>query len=144
MSGLKDRIASGLGSVLEWYDFSLYGFFAPLIAIGIQNLNSKKRNIIPFCEIDFVDNFGKEIMRQRKIMGIKDGIILMQRFSKFNFMVTLGTGFSKFDAFEFLKRYHDKVHLIKTDLINLVEKDTRSFLPEEILNPPTHLSYDAK
>ena len=28
----RDRIASGLGSVLEWYDFALYGFFAPLLA----------------------------------------------------------------------------------------------------------------
>ncbi len=28
----RDRFASGLGSVLEWYDFALYGFFAPLIA----------------------------------------------------------------------------------------------------------------
>src|SRR5438477_486716 len=27
----KNKIASGLGSVLEWYDFALYGFFAPLI-----------------------------------------------------------------------------------------------------------------
>lgn len=32
MSGIKDKFASGLGSVLEWYDFALYGFFAPLIA----------------------------------------------------------------------------------------------------------------
>lgn len=32
MSGIKDKVASGLGSVLEWYDFALYGFFAPLIA----------------------------------------------------------------------------------------------------------------
>lgn len=29
---LKNKFASGLGSVLEWYDFSLYGFFAPLLA----------------------------------------------------------------------------------------------------------------
>lgn len=29
---IRDRIASGLGSVLEWYDFALYGFLAPLIA----------------------------------------------------------------------------------------------------------------
>lgn len=29
---VRDKIASGLGSVLEWYDFALYGFFAPLIA----------------------------------------------------------------------------------------------------------------
>lgn len=32
MMGIKDKIASGLGSVLEWYDFALYVFFAPLIA----------------------------------------------------------------------------------------------------------------
>lgn len=29
---IKSKIASGLGSILEWYDFALYGFFAPLIA----------------------------------------------------------------------------------------------------------------
>ncbi len=32
MRKIKDRVASSLGSVLEWYDFALYGFFAPLIA----------------------------------------------------------------------------------------------------------------
>ncbi|HLB42517.1 MAG TPA: MFS transporter [Gammaproteobacteria bacterium] len=32
MIKIKDKIASGLGSILEWYDFALYGFFAPLIA----------------------------------------------------------------------------------------------------------------
>jgi MHS family proline/betaine transporter-like MFS transporter len=28
---IRNKIASGLGSILEWYDFALYGFFAPLI-----------------------------------------------------------------------------------------------------------------
>lgn len=40
---IKDKIASGLGSVLEWYDFSLYGFFAPLLAelyFPTQNLST--------------------------------------------------------------------------------------------------------
>lgn len=32
MTKIKDKIASGLGSVLEWYDFALYGFFSPIIA----------------------------------------------------------------------------------------------------------------
>lgn len=32
MSSKKDKVASALGSILEWYDFSLYGFFAPLLA----------------------------------------------------------------------------------------------------------------
>ena len=31
-NGIHSKIASGLGSVLEWYDFSLYGYFAPLLA----------------------------------------------------------------------------------------------------------------
>jgi len=32
MMRIRDKAASGIGSVLEWYDFSLYGFFAPLLA----------------------------------------------------------------------------------------------------------------
>lgn len=32
MNRLKNRIASSLGNIIEWYDFALYGFFAPLIA----------------------------------------------------------------------------------------------------------------
>lgn len=32
MIRFRDKIASGLGSVLEWYDFALYGFFASVMA----------------------------------------------------------------------------------------------------------------
>ena len=78
------------------------------------------------------DNFGKEIMNQRSRMGIKNGIILMERFSKFNYMVTLGTGFSNFDSFDFIKRYHDRINLIKNDFINLIKKDAYTFLPKPI------------
>lgn len=91
-----------------------------------------KRNFIPFCEIDFVDNFGKEIMKQRSKMNIKNGIILVERFPKFNYMITLGTGFSNFDSFDFIKRYHDKIHFIKNDFIDLIKKDAYEFLPKPI------------
>ena len=143
IQNLHSKKSISLMSLPEWQSHFVDNNYANYDPVRRVTLFTK-RNIIPFREIDFVDNFGKEIMRQRKIMGIKDGIILMQRFPKFNYMITLGTGFSKFNAFDFFKRYHDKVHLIKTDLINLVEKDTRIFLPEEILNPSTHLSSDAR
>ena len=29
---VKDKIVSATGSILEWYDFALYGFFAPIFA----------------------------------------------------------------------------------------------------------------
>ena len=32
MATTRDQIARGLGSILEWYDFALYGYFAPLLA----------------------------------------------------------------------------------------------------------------
>lgn len=106
-----------------------------------------KRNIIPFNEIDFLDNFGKEIMRRRTLMDIKSGIILMKRFEKFNYMITLGTGFSKFDSYDFIRRYHDKISLIKKDLIQLIEKDVNIFLPRKMLKQAeinNRLSNDAK
>lgn len=95
-----------------------------------------KRNIIPFNEIDFLSNYGKEIMRQRAFMDIKSGLILMERFPKFNYMITLGTGFSKFDTYDFIKRYHDKISFLKRDLIQIIQKDTNKFLTAEILKSP--------
>ena len=62
-------------------------------------------------------------------------------------MITLGTGYSKFDPYEFIKRYHDKVGFIKNDLINLIKKDSLLFLPEtspRTNNNPIHLSIGAK
>lgn len=130
-------------SLPEWQEHFIDNQYADYDPVRRVTLYTK-RNLIPFQEIDFVDNFGKEIMRQRTRMGIKNGIILMQRFQKFNYMITLVTGFSKFDAFDFIKRYHDRIFLIKTDLINIIEKDAYHFLPIEILQPSTHLSNDAK
>src|SRR3990167_5711477 len=33
MVSIRDKIASLAGCILEWYDFSLYGFFLPIIAV---------------------------------------------------------------------------------------------------------------
>lgn len=32
MKNIKDKFSSSLGSILEWYDFALYGFFAKIIS----------------------------------------------------------------------------------------------------------------
>lgn len=70
----------------------------------------------------------------------------MQRFDTFNYMITLGTGFSKFDAFDFIKKYHNKIHFIKNDMMNLISKDAKKFLPKTIQhnNHFNSLSSDAK
>lgn len=129
-----------LMSLQEWQQHFVkneYANYDPIRRITLAT----RRNLIPFNEIDFVDNFGKEIMRQRALMGIKDGIILMQRFPKFNYMITLGTGYTKFDAFDFMKRYHDKIWHLKRDLSHLIEKDTKSFLPPDILRASYYSSF---
>ena len=143
--GIQNRVTCqsiSLMSLPEWQKHFTENGYANHDPIRKATLYTK-RNFIPFCEIDFVDNFGKEIMKKRSNMGIKNGIILMERFAKFNYMVTLGTGFSSFDAFDFINRYYNQLHLIKNDLISLVEKDTHFFLPK-IISEATHLSTDAK
>lgn len=130
----------------EWQKHFVLNQYAEYDPIRRVTLHTK-RNLIPFNEIDFLDNYGKEIMRQRTLMGIKSGIILMERFAKFNYMITLGTGFSKFDAYDFIKRYHDKISILKKDLIQLIEKDVNNFLPTEMLKQAVitnHPSNDAK
>ena len=143
MQNMVNKRSISLMSLPEWQKHFVDNQYADYDPLRRATLYTK-RKLIPFHEIDFVDNFGKKIMQQRTVMGIKNGIILVRRFPKFNYMITFGTGFSKFDAFDFIKRYHDRIYLIKNDLINLIEKDARTFLPQAFLNPPIHLSNDAK
>jgi hypothetical protein len=143
VQNISTQKSISLMSRQEWQKHFVLNQYAEHDPIRCVTLHTK-RNLIPFNEIDFLDNYGKEIMRQRTLMDIKSGIVLMERFAKFNYMITLGTGFSKFDAFDFIKRYHDKIWLIKRDLITLIEKDSNEFLPTEILKQANHLSSDAK
>lgn len=94
-------------SLPEWQKHFSNNQYAEFDPIRRSTLLTK-RNLISFNEIDFVDNFGKEIMQKRKMMGIKNGIVLVQRFPEFNYMITPGTGFSKFNHFDFIRRYHSK------------------------------------
>lgn len=128
--GIQNHITKksiSLMSLPEWQKHFTENQYANYDPIRKATLYTK-RNFIPFCEIDFVDNFGREIMHQRGKMGIKNGIILMQRFHEFNYIITLGTGFSNFHAFDFIKKYHDNIKLIKHDLINLIQKDAALFI----------------
>lgn len=131
------KTSMSLMSLPEWQNHFIKNQFAehdPIRKVAL----STNRTLIPFDEIDFVDNFGKEIMRERSVMGIKNGIILMQRIPDYNYMITLGTGFSEFDAYDFIKRYHDKINLIKNDFIHIIEKDSKTFMTS------IHLPIDAK
>jgi hypothetical protein len=73
-------------------------------------------------------------MLQRSKIGIKHGLVLMHRTPKFNYMITLGTGFSKFEALGFLKKYLPSIQSLKFDLIKIVNKDAKMFLPEIYFN----------
>lgn len=121
------KTSVSLMSLEEWQAHFTKNNFAEHDPVRKVAFNTN-RTFIPFNEIDFVDNFGKEIMRQRLLMGIKNGIILMKRFYDQNYIITLGTGYSKFNAFDFLKRYHEKIYLLKEDLIRIIEKDSQQFI----------------
>ncbi|EKD71854.1 MAG: hypothetical protein ACD_46C00083G0004 [uncultured bacterium] len=123
-----------LMSLPEWqkqFDLNQYVEHDPLRKATL----STKRNFIPFTEIDCVDNFGKEIMRQRSIYGLKNGIVLMERLGKYNYMITLGTGFLGFDSLDFIKRYYFRLYYLKNDLIKIIKNDAIRFLMQEIIQP---------
>ena len=135
-----------LMSLPEWQKVFVANQFAEFDPVRRASLNTQ-RNIIPFNEMDFCDNFGKEIMKQRKLIGISDGIIFMKRFKKYNYIMTLGTAFSRFEAYEFIKRYYSQIQFLQKDLISLVEKDVRGFISPYLLTYPESIiqsSSDAK
>lgn len=89
-----------------------------------------KRNIIPFSEIDSIDSFGKEIMRQRSLHGMKNGLMLIHKQYPLSAMIVLATGFSKFNHFSFLTKYYTQLTRLKNDLSKIIEGEINSILSD--------------
>lgn len=124
---VAEKNSISLMSLPEWQKHFTENGYAEHDPIRKAVLHTK-RNIISFSEIDFIDNFGKDIMKERAKMGIKNGIIFIERFPKFNYMITLGTGFTNFNTFDFISRYYEEIKILNIDLIKLIELDAKKFL----------------
>lgn len=61
MLKLKNKIASGFGSVVEWYDFSIYGFFAPFFPQIFFPNNSEMVGVIKSFTIFAVGFFARPL-----------------------------------------------------------------------------------
>jgi hypothetical protein len=48
--------------------------------------------IFSFEDVDHQNTYGREVMRQRRLHGIENGIVIMKRELGHNFMLTLATG----------------------------------------------------
>ncbi len=116
---------TSLISRLEWqiyYDKTQIVKNDPLI----QARKLSQRNIIPFSEIDYVDSHGKEIMRQRALHGMKNGLVFThkQRHLHLNYMIVLATGISKFNHYKFLTKYYNQLTRLKNDLSKIIERES--------------------
>lgn len=122
--GIQDVITKTSCSIMsniEWqYQFIMnqYALYDPIR----KSVLNTKRNIIFFDEIDYQDNYGAEIMRQRKRIGIHNGIILVKRKNTQNIMVTFGTGSKQCDSSKFLSENLVEVKKVFNDLSSILEK----------------------
>ena len=136
IQNVANKTSMSLMSNAEWQSYFMaeqYAKYDPLRKATLQTC----RNIISFDEIDHIDSFGKEIMRQRTRYDIKRGVVIMQRHQKHNFMLTLGTSFTHFKSYKFLNRHHESIERIKQHLIKIIEKDSFLFLPSATIVDPS-------
>jgi hypothetical protein len=107
---------------MQFYSFE--GNNDPLI----QAKKLSQRNIIPFLEIDYIDSFGKEVMKQRSLHGMKNGLMLIHKQHQLNYMIVLATGFSKFNHYSFLTKYYTQLGRLKNDLSKIIEREINTVL----------------
>lgn len=88
---------------------------------------STRVNHFSFDDIDYLNSAGQEVMRQRKLHGIENGLVFMRRNLTHNFMLTLGTGFKNINTYRYLIDYHPHVQKVFDDLIALVSPSTRKY-----------------
>ncbi|MCD8524327.1 MAG: autoinducer binding domain-containing protein [Gammaproteobacteria bacterium] len=101
---------------------------------------STRVNHFSFDEVDYQNNAGREVMRQRKLNGIENGLVFMKRSLTHNFMLTMGTGFKNINTYRYLIDYHSNIQKVFNDLIELVVPATKQYQ----ITIPSHPIDDAK
>lgn len=117
----KTKKSRSIMSNVDWSNEFTHNNYAPNDPVRRAVFNTT-RSFIPLDEIDHVDSFGAYIMDQRKKECIKNGIILVDRKPDINFLITLGSGYSKFKPIDFLNFYYRDIKEIKKDLISIISK----------------------
>ena len=104
--GVQDtanKKTTSLMSSTEWqkkFSENKYMHYDPLRKLVLDT----NRTIIFLEEIDNVDSIGSEIMEQRKKFGIGKGIVIVERFKGYNYLLTLGTDYKDFDCYKYLQQ----------------------------------------
>jgi hypothetical protein len=111
----------------EWQSHFIKNGFAEADPVRNAVLHSKK-NIILIPEIDAQGSLGAEIMRHRSLHGVKNGVILITRTPALNYMLTLGTAYSKFDASRFIRAAYPALRALQKDLEKIIEPEARKFI----------------
>jgi hypothetical protein len=128
--GIENNTQKKLTSLISRLEWQIY-FDKNQITNNDPLIQAKKlsqRNIIPFSEIDYIDSFGKEVMRQRSLHGMKNGLMLTHKQHHLNYMIVLATGFSKFNHYNFLTKYYTQLIRLKNDLSKIIEREINYIL----------------
>ena len=134
--GVQDSIhgtSTSLMSRIDWQEAFVALNLAEHDPIRKAAFNAKAKNF-SFDQIDYCDSMGKEVMRQRRLHYIENGVVLMRKNLGCNFMLTLATGFKNFNTQKFYCDHQFAIKKMFDDLVNLVSPDTQEFQPY-IINP---------
>jgi len=128
--GFQDPIhqkSFALMSNVDWQKTFKAQEFAPYDPIRKAAFGSSRR-FFTFDQINCCDNLGKEIMRQRKKHGISQGLVIMDRHLGHNYMLTLATDYTRFDAFDFYMRHTESLMLILDDLKKIIQPEVKNYI----------------
>ncbi|GAB4392680.1 MAG: hypothetical protein Tsb005_07720 [Gammaproteobacteria bacterium] len=130
--GVQDTIyktSCSLMSSQEWQKIFYDQHFALYDPVRKAAFNSHTK-FFAFDTLDFQDNYGKEIMRQRKLHGIENGLVFIRKTLGHNFMLTLATGYKGFAAYPFFIKYQQAINHIFDDLIQIIHSSTQQYQPK--------------
>lgn len=82
-----------------------------------------------FASVDYRTSAGKEVMHQRKLHEITNGIVVMYKRLGHNFMLTLATNFSNFQGDRFYIEKNKEIYQVFNDLISFVAPQTKNYQP---------------
>lgn len=126
--GVQDLINNQSMSLMSREEWQLhfikenYPNFDPIRRI----VYTTPRNIILFNEIGEINKIGYEIMRQRRLFGIINGFVIVERHKTHNYLITFGSGYKNFDPTHFIHSKYNGIKQSMRDLKLIVESGVSS------------------
>ena len=91
-----------------------------IMAPTSSKIANDTKNILTYSSYDYTSKFYKEILLRRRKLGIRKGVMMLEKHKKLSSFITFATKSEDFDEFDFVFKNKGFISAMKSDCLNAI------------------------